>query len=102
MCTWKIGVIQQLTLVSVTNSPEGLPLPITKPTQICGEIANDSFDTAQICGETANDSFETIICHRVVNVYMESCCTPTANTCIRDQLSGRAALTNHLTNTVGR
>ena len=35
MCTWKIAVIQQLTLVSVTRFPEGLHLPVTEPTQRC-------------------------------------------------------------------
>ena len=47
---------QQLTFVSVTLFPEGLPLPVSKPTQMLGE--------------NANGSFETIIFHMMVNVYM--------------------------------
>ena len=72
---------QQLTFVSVTCFPEGLPLPVSKPTQVVGE--------------SANGSFETVIFHMMVNVYMESWCNPTANTCIRDQFPGRVALTSH-------
>ena len=50
-------VIQQLTLVSVTCFPEGLPLPVMTPTLIWGG--------------NANGSFETVIFHLMVNVYME-------------------------------
>ena len=89
MCTWEIvviqQVIQQLPLVSVTCLPEGLPLPINKPTQVGGW--------------NANGSFETIIFHLIVNVYMEITIIqqlilvsvtsfpeglPTAYICIRD------------------
>ena len=41
----EIVVIQQLTLVSVTCFPEGLPLPVIKPIQILGESANVSVET---------------------------------------------------------
>ena len=34
MCTCIIAVLHQLTFVSVTYIPEGLPLPITKPTHV--------------------------------------------------------------------
>ena len=47
---------QQLTLVSVTRFPEGLPLPVSKP--------------PQILGESAKGSFETVIIHMMVSVYM--------------------------------
>ena len=38
---------------------------------------------------------KTVIFHLMVNVYMDNCGNSTANTCIRDRLSGRAALTSH-------
>ena len=47
---------QQLTHVSVTRFPEGLPLPVSKP--------------PQMLGENAKGSFETVIFHMMVNVYM--------------------------------
>ena len=72
---------QQLTFVSVTCFPEGLPLPVSKPTQVLGE--------------SANGSSVTVIFHMMANVYMGNWCNPAANTYIRDQFSGRAALTSH-------
>ena len=41
--------------------------------------------------------FQTGIFHLLVNVIMESCGDSTNNTCIRDLLSRRAALTSHYT-----
>ena len=47
-------------------------------------------------GANAAGPFETVIFHVMVNVYMEgNRGTSTANVGIRDQISGRAALTSH-------
>ena len=49
MCTWEIAVIQQLTLVSVTNFLEGLPTAYTCIRDLHSGMASLPFTTPTQC-----------------------------------------------------